>query len=242
MELDITILYEDVDLLVIDKPGGLMVHADGRSTDQTLVDWIRQNRPEIEGVGENQFLQNGESLVRPGIVHRLDRDTSGVLVIAKTQHSFVYLKDQFKNRKVEKTYRAFVYGNFKPEIMEGVIEKPIGRSTSDFRKWSAEFGAKGELREAVTKYKVLKQNKEFAYVEVKPKTGRTHQIRVHLKAISHPVIGDSLYASGKKSGLGFERLALHAFSIKLDLMNGKELTIEAPLPPDFLKAEKELEA
>lgn len=242
MDGEITILYEDADILAIDKPAGLMVHADGRNTDKTLVDWIRQNRPLIEDVGENQFLQNGEDLKRPGIVHRLDRDTSGVLVIAKTPESFAYLKDQFKNRKVEKTYRAFVYGNFKEGIMEGVIDKPIGRSASDFRKWSAEFGAKGEKRDAVTEYKVLKQNKDFAYVEVKPKTGRTHQIRVHLKAISHPVVGDSLYASGKKPGLGFERLALHAYTLKLLLPNGKEMTIEAPLPADFLIAEKELEA
>lgn len=236
--MNIKILYEDRDVLVVDKPSGLMVHKDGRGTDHTLVDWVMENRPEIVDVGEEQYLQNGEKIKRPGIVHRLDRETSGVLIIAKTQESFLYLKNQFKNREVEKTYRAFVYGSFSEDKKEGVIDKPIGRSASDFRKWSAEYGAKGELREAITHYKVLNQNENFAYLELKPKTGRTHQIRVHLKSVGHPVIGDGLYAKGKKYELGFDRLALHAFSLKFNNLAGGEVLVEAPLPQEFKNAEK----
>ena len=235
--MNIKILYEDEDLLAIDKPTGLLVHPDLRNAGETLVDWILEKYPTLSLVGEEQIVQ-GKIIRRPGIVHRLDRETSGGLIIAKSQNSFEYLKNKFKNREVEKVYRAFVYGSFADGIMRGVIDKPIGRSASDFRKWSAEYGAKGELRPATTHYSVLKQNKNFAYLELEPKTGRTHQIRVHLKSISHPVICDSLYTSNKEPALGFTRLALHAFAISLVLPNGEELKISSPLPPDFLEAEK----
>jgi 23S rRNA pseudouridine1911/1915/1917 synthase len=225
------ILYEDEFVLALDKPSGLMVHADGRSSEKTLVDWLSENRPELEEVGEPQILQNGEVIKRPGIVHRLDKETSGAILICKTPESFAFIKSQFKDRKVEKVYRAFVYGEFKEA--SGVIDKPIGRSASDFRRWSAEYGAKGELREAVTEYKVLKQDGEHAYIEARPRTGRTHQIRVHMKAVSHPVVCDKLYAPKLPPALGFQRLALHAFSISLELPNGKGLKIEAPLPEEF---------
>lgn len=237
------ILYEDQFLFALDKPSGVMVHTDGRSQEKTLVDWIRANYPELEEVGESQVLQNGERVKRPGIVHRLDRDTSGVILVAKTKEAHQFLKEQFQNRRVEKIYHAVVWGNFSPDKMVGVIDKPIGRSASDFRKWSAEFGAKGELREAVTEYRVLEQNKEISYLEVRPKTGRTHQIRVHLKAISHPVVGDKLYGPKIPNPI-FGRLALHAFSIKLELPpartdrggNHTFITIESPLPKEFEEA------
>ncbi|MBN2093963.1 MAG: RluA family pseudouridine synthase [Candidatus Zambryskibacteria bacterium] len=249
--MKINIIYEDEYILVLDKPAGLLVHSDGRSKEKTLVDWINENYPTLSEVGELQKLQNGEKIKRPGIVHRLDKETSGVIIVAKTKESFEFLKEQFKNHKIQKIYNAIVWGNFSPDKLEGVINKPIGRSASDFRKWSAEFGSKGELREAVTEYKVLNQNKDFAYLEVRPKTGRTHQIRVHLKSISHPVVCDKLYGStshrasrnkrqfvcdGSKNCLGFNRLALHALSIKLELPNKTHLNIESPLPPEFQKA------
>ena len=245
--MDPKILYEDESLLALDKPSGLLVHADGRSKLKTLVDWIKENRPEIDsaigGVGEDQVLQNGEKIARPGIVHRLDRDTSGVILVAKTQESFEFLKNQFKDRKVEKIYHCFVWGNFSREVgLEGQIDKPIGRSASDFRQWSAEFGAKGELREAITQYKVIKQNEKFAYLEVRPKTGRTHQIRVHMKALGHPVVCDKLYAPNKGEALGFHRLALHALAISLELPNGSFIKIESELPAYFQAAARELEA
>jgi len=229
--MEIKILYEDEYILALDKPSGLLVHADGRNKEETLSDWIIENYPNLKAVGEQQTLQNGEKIERPGIVHRLDKDTSGVILVAKTKEAHQFLKEQFQSRKIEKIYNAVVLGNFLPDKTEGVIDKPIGRSSSDFRKWSAEYGAKGELREAVTEYKVLNQNKETAYLEVRPKTGRTHQIRVHLKSISHPVVCDKLY--GGKEGLGFGRLALHALSIKLELPNHTLITIESPLPEEF---------
>lgn len=234
--MQIKILYEDGFVLALDKPSGLMVHADGRSKEKTLVDWISENRPELEEVGEDQVLQSGETIKRPGIVHRLDRDTSGVILVCKTPESFSYIKSQFQNRKVEKIYHTFVWGKFSE--LNGVVDKPIGRSASDFRRWSAEYGARGELREAVTEYKVLKQNGEFACLEVIPKTGRTHQIRVHMKAIGHPVICDKLYAPKLPPVLGFQRLALHALSISLELPDKKALKVEAPLPEEFKVAEE----
>lgn len=226
------ILYEDEYILALDKPSGLLVHGDGRSKEKTLVDWINQNYPGLKDVGEEQVLQNGQKIKRPGIVHRLDKETSGVIIVAKTKEAYQFLKEQFQNRKVEKIYNAAVWGNFIDDKKEGIIDKAIGRSASDFREWSAEHGAKGELREAVTEYRVLSQNKEFAYIEIMPKTGRTHQIRVHLKSISHPVVGDKLY-SKKENALGFSRLALHALSIKLELPNHTHITIESPLPKEF---------
>lgn len=290
--MEIDVLYEDEFILALNKPCGLLVHGDGRSKGETLVDWLNKNYPDLSEVGEPQTLQNGEVIKRPGIVHRLDRDTSGVILVAKTGETHKFLKEQFQNRKVEKIYNAVVWGKFLPEKMEGVIDKPIGRSSSDFRKWSSDYGARGELREAVTGYKVLFQSSEnnpllptgavhsldfstknlnesckapdirfsppytkgetggeFAYLEVRPKTGRTHQIRVHMKSISHPVVGDKLYgpttslkasrgkeksiSDNSESQLGFSRLALHALSIKLELPDGTHIKIESPLPSEF---------
>jgi len=233
------ILYEDEYILALDKPFGLLVHSDGRSKEETLVDWLSKNYPELTEVGEEQILQNGEKIKRPGIVHRLDKDTGGVIIVAKTKKAHAFLKEQFQNRKIEKIYNAVVWGSFSTDKMEGVINKPIGRSAGDFRKWSAEYGAKGEKREAVTEYKVIAQNKEKAYLEVRPKTGRTHQIRVHLKSVGHPVVGDKLYG-GKNHEENNQakpnRLMLHALSIKLELPNYTKMIIESPLPPEFESA------
>lgn len=241
--MNINILYEDEYILTLDKPSGLMVHSDGRTREATLVDWVNENYPDLKDVGEPQTLQNGEVIKRPGIVHRLDRETSGVIIVVKTKKAHQFLKEQFQNRKVEKIYNAVVWGNFLAGKMEGVINKPIGKSASDFRKWSADLSTRassvrGKTREAFTEYRVIAQNGEFAYLEVKPKTGRTHQIRVHLKSISHPVVCDKLYASskicdGSDSCFGFSRLALHALSVKLELPNHTYITIESPLPAEF---------
>jgi len=233
--MDIPIIYEDESILAVNKPVGIVVHSDGKSDDMTLADWILEKYPDMRDVGEPLVLGDGTKIIRPGIVHRLDKETSGVLVIAKTPEAFAYLKSQFQERNVEKTYRAFVYGRVKNDT--GVIDKPIGKSRSDFRKWSAEYGARGELRDAVTEYRVLKRGDEATYLEAYPKTGRTHQLRVHLKAIGHPVVCDALYASGKKCLFGFARHALHANTLTLTLSSGARLKLEAPLPEDFLLAE-----
>ncbi len=238
--MNIPILYEDDEVLAINKPAGLVVHADGRTTEKTLVDWVCAKYPSIAEahVGESITLTNGGVIQKPGIVHRLDRDTSGVLLIAKTQESFLNLKTQFQERTMTKTYKTLVHGFFKEST--GVVDKPIGRSTSDFRKWSAEYGARGELRSAVTEYRVLGQGEvngvKISYLDVFPKTGRTHQIRVHLKAISHPILCDTHYAPKAPCALGFNRFALHASSIEFRSKDGVLVRIEAPLPDDFRQA------
>lgn len=230
----ITILYEDDNVLVINKPAGLVAHADGKRKEPALTDWIEKNYPESKGVGEALTLSNSEVIERSGIVHRIDRETSGVMLIAKNQPAFLHLKSQFKNREIDKIYHAFVYGEMKDD--DGTINRPIGRSRKDFRQWSAQRGARGEMREAITHYKVISRHDDFSFVEVIPKTGRTHQIRVHFKAINHPIVSDSLYASKKERALGFERLALHARSIEFRLLDGKQIKVEAPYPEDFKKA------
>ncbi len=255
------ILYEDEQYIIFNKPAGLVVHADGRSKEATFADWLLENRPEMKDVGEPLVILPGtekeQKILRPGIVHRLDKETSGAIVVAKTTAAFEDLKEKFQNREVGKKYHTFVYGNLSEE--DGTINRPIGRSKSDFRKWSAQRGARGEMREAVTNYRVLAHGEitgvKFDFVEVEPKTGRTHQIRVHFKAIHHPVIADSLYAenqtpvpadvesgSGLGPNLGFKRLALHAHEIsfmpKSRAKNPKKITIQAPYPEDFAMAVK----
>lgn len=259
-EKNISILYEDKNVAVINKPAGISVHGDGRSDEYTIADWVAVRYPEIKDVGEAaRYL--GKEVARPGIVHRLDKETSGVLAIAKTQEVFEFLKKQFQRRTTQKKYRAFAYGAVEGQC--GVIDKPIGRSVRDFRQWSAERGARGTKREAITEYKVLKRGtvpagrasfrgspkegrmpdtKEwarqemFTYLELSPKTGRTHQLRVHLKSINHPIVCDKLYAPKRPCALGFERLALHAFSIEFSLPDNSYVSVEAPLPDDFERA------
>lgn len=236
-EAEIKILYEDEDMLVIDKPSGILVHGDGRSDERTVVDWFLGRVPSARGVGEPGNAQDGTPLERSGVVHRLDKDTSGVLVLAKTSEAFTHLKEQFHDRHVQKEYHACVYGTMKERW--GTIDRAIGRSPRDFRLRSAERGARGLLREAKTDWEVLKQSETHAYLKVLPKTGRTHQIRVHLKALSRPIICDELYAPAdflKKDSLGFTRLALHAYKITLPAPNGVIKSFTADLPADFQRA------
>lgn len=239
---DIKILYEDDEVLVVNKPAGLVVHPDGRTKEPTLAEWLLEKYPSIRGVGETIPLTNGGVIEKWGLVHRIDRDTSGVLIVAKTQESFLNLKAQFQARTIKKSYRTIAQGTFKEP--SGTIDKPIGRSTSDFRRWSAEYGARGELREAVTDYRVLGEGQvgvsKLSYLEVSPHTGRTHQIRVHLKAVGHPILCDKLYAPKSPCLLGFERMALHAHSVAFKGLNGVEHVVLAPLPEDFKRALAEL--
>ena len=225
--MDISILYEDSDVLVVNKPSSLIVHSDGRTNEPTLVDWVLGKYPEIKRVGD---------VARQGIVHRLDRETSGVMIVAKNQKAYDFLKGQFQSRSVEKIYHAFVYGRVKND--EGVIDRPIARSKRGGALWSATRGKKGKERDAVTEYKVLRRGDGYSLVELRPLTGRTHQLRVHLKAINYPVVCDKLYVPKKECILGFNRLALHARSLTLTLLGGKNIKIEAPYPNDFENALK----
>ena len=160
-------------------------------------------------------------------------------MLAKNQDAYLYLKDQFKRRLVLKIYNAFLYGELKEE--RGVINRPIARSTKDFRLRSAQPGARGESREAITEFAVIQKGKGFTYIEARPKTGRTHQLRVHFKALHHPIVCDKLYAPKQPCKLGFKRLALHAHSLLIAIPKATTLKIEAPLPNDFNDALRELE-
>ena len=266
----IDILYEDTDYVVVNKPADLVVHSDGKTVEPFLTDWIVAKYPKVAKVGEPLIIAPKKAIAgiveddedatttesiapvvidRPGIVHRLDRGTSGAIVIAKNQQAHAALKEQFQARTVTKKYYAFVYGEFAdPADKYGIIDRPIGRSNKDFRRWSAQRGARGEMRPAETWYTVLASRKGlddgtgrrsgsgYAFLEVEPKTGRTHQIRVHFKAINHPVVCDSLYAAERPCALDFGRTALHAGSIEFTGRNGKRITVTAPLPADFKHA------
>jgi 23S rRNA-/tRNA-specific pseudouridylate synthase len=160
------------------------------------------------------------------------------LVLAKTQEAFVHLKAQFHDHHITKEYRTFIYGTMKEKW--GTIERAIGRSTKDFRLRSAQRGARGALRAATTDWQLLAQSDKHAYLKITPKTGRTHQIRVHMKAVGRPIVQDELYAPKdllEGENLGFTRLALHAYTLKIRIPNGEEMTFCAPLPPDFVHAE-----
>ncbi|MEO6536814.1 MAG: RluA family pseudouridine synthase [Candidatus Paceibacterota bacterium] len=231
--MDLPILYEDDDIVAIDKPTGVMTHPDGHTTEETVSDWFAARYPKSINVGEMQRLVDGTEIARPGIVHRLDRDTSGILILTKTQEAHAYLKLAFQEHDVHKTYLAFVYGTLKEP--KGVINFAIGRSRKDFRLRSAQPKAKGQMREAITRYEVIDEIGTHSMVAVMPETGRTHQIRVHLKAIHHPIVCDPLYAPNHKCDLGFKRLGLHAWMLDVPLPSGERVTITSPLPEDLAK-------
>ena len=238
-DLEPKVLYEDDSMLVLDKPAGLVVHPDGKTKEKTVTDWLTAHYLKIASVGEPLELTSGVVVERPGIVHRIDRETSGALLVAKTDKAYQSLKAQFQKRTIKKTYNAFVYGRVKRDV--GVISAPIGRSKNDFRQFTIEK-VRGESREAVTHYAVLSRDKDWSYLELNPKTGRTHQIRVHLKSIGHPIIADKLYASSRPKLLGFNRLALHARAVEFTDMRGKRIVVEAPFPKDFKDAIKKSKA
>jgi len=195
------------------------------SKELTLVEWLLKRYPEIRSVGD-------EPETRPGIVHRLDRDTSGLLLVAKTQRYFEYLKSLFQKQQIEKKYLAFVFGRLSPKA--GVIEKPIGiKSGTIKRSVHSEKMAKA----AVTAYKVIKELRAeeaefFSLLEIRPTTGRTHQIRVHLSSIGHPLVGDKLYGR-KKQPIWAARLMLHAYSLGFRAADGRRMQIEVEPPSDF---------
>ncbi len=239
--IDIPILYEDKNLLVLDKPAGISVHGDGRKEEETIASWLIEKYLALSDVGEPILGLNGEKILKPGIVHRLDKDTSGVLLIAKNQTTYLSLKEQFQNHTIKKTYRLLVSGEFKQEEgTEATIDLPIGRSKKDPRVRVARLKSPGKLREAVTDYKILKKFKNVTYIEAYPKTGRTHQIRVHFKAISHPIVCDALYAPNLPCLPGLSRQALHAHSIEF-FYQDKLFKIESPLPADFRSALESIE-
>lgn len=235
------VVFEDQDLLVVDKPAGLLVHSEGDDPSGTLVEWFLRRAPEARGVGEPRVGKDDQELERSGIVHRLDRDTSGVMILAKNQKVFDHLKAQFKEHSVKKEYRALVYGTMKERW--GTIDRPIGRNASDWRLRSAERGSRGMRREAVTDWECLKtgtyKGESFSYLRLTPKTGRMHQLRVHLKSIGRPIVGDKLYAANKlpeSNNLELDRLALHAHKLMIHSYDDMEVGFETPLPDELSAA------
>lgn len=218
-DIPLDIIYEDNDILVVNKPKGMVVHPGNGNPDGTLVNAIMAHcEGSLSGIG-------GE--IRPGIVHRIDKDTSGLLVIAKNDKAHINLSEQIKNRDVKKIYVALVRGVI-PEN-EATINMPIGRSTKDRKKMAVDKNGK----EAVTHFKVLTRYNKYTFIQVKIDTGRTHQIRVHMSHIGYPVVGDSVYSNGKND-FGIEGQMLHAKELEFKHpVTGKIMHFEAPLPKYF---------
>lgn len=218
-------IYEDRDVIAINKPAGIVVHPDATHKNGTVVDALLTAHPEIKTVGDDP--------ARPGIVHRLDKDTSGILIIAKNQTAFDYLKKEFQEHRITKNYIALAVGSVKQA--QGEINLPIGRGYKTPTQRVATGRMRGQIREALTYYKVLERFPEFTLLQITPKTGRTHQIRTHLKALGHPVACDKLYG-GKLfiCPMGLTRQFLHAASLELTLPSGSRIKLEADLPEDLM--------
>jgi 23S rRNA pseudouridine1911/1915/1917 synthase len=245
--LEPTIIFENDDFLVVNKPAGLVVHAarvsarrredEARAPEPTLVDWLIKKHPEIKTVGDDPVL-------RPGIVHRLDKATSGVMIVAKTQASFERLKKLFQEHRMKKTYYALVHGV--PKNKKGTIDAPIGIKNGSLKR---SVHSSKMAKPAVTEYSVVKtiarsgggdsagDKEQYSLLKVSPLTGRTHQIRVHLASIGHPIVGDALY--GKKLPRGADaapapRLMLHAAALIFSDDAGNSFEFGVPLPSDFV--------
>ena len=221
-DIALRVLYEDSDVIVVDKPAGMVVHAGAGHNTGTLVNALMHHFTSLSSV-------NGE--LRPGIVHRLDRETSGVLVVARTDEAHQSLARQFHDREVEKVYLALAHGRM--EQVTGRITAPITRDPIRRTRMTTKLG---RGRTALTEYRVLEQFELFSYVEVKIGTGRTHQIRVHLASVKHPVFGDRLYgAPAMIPGIPtLDRFFLHAHRLQFrSPSTGEPIRIESPLPPDL---------
>ena len=218
-DIPLAIVYEDDDVVVIDKPAGLVVHPAAGHGSGTLVNALLGRIPDLEGIG-------GEA--RPGIVHRLDKDTSGLIVAAKNDRALQYLQAQFQARTITKMYLALVEGLVEPR--EGIIDAPIWRSKSDLKKMAVARAG----RSARTRYRVrqIYRQPELSLVEAYPETGRTHQIRVHFAWLKHPLVGDETYGRHRPI-VPIERHFLHAASLALTLPNGETRTFTSPLPDDL---------
>jgi len=240
------VIYKTPDFLAINKPAGLLVHPikpttynpmpTGRQEQPitpTLTDWLLKHYPEVKKVGD-------EPATRPGIIHRLDKDTSGVIMVCRNQKFFNYAKKLFQERKIKKTYLALVWGEVKPK--SGIIKKTISIKHGTIKRttWSGR-----DEKEAITEYKVLEYFKLprlsalnlqksaiFSLLKIMPKTGRTHQIRIHLASIGHPIVGDATYGK-KENPFGLKRQFLHAESLEFTLPEGSRIKLEADLSEDL---------
>ncbi|MFH0749634.1 MAG: RluA family pseudouridine synthase [Candidatus Gottesmanbacteria bacterium] len=234
--MDISIIFKDASFLAINKPVGVVVNRAESVKGETIQDWMEQTYP-IFSHTEPETQEYCDFVDRSGVVHRIDKETSGILLIAKTLPAFIELQRQFKERIIKKTYLAIVHGELVPK--EGEVRAPVGRLP-----WNRErFGIVPGGKDSITKYKVINSQltihskEKISFVELYPETGRTHQIRVHMKYINHPLLGDYLYAGRKTSRDDREwapRVMLHAWKIILfHPTTGEELAIEAPIPDDM---------
>jgi len=220
-DIPLTIIYQDADIIVVDKPAGLTVHPAPGHPSGTLVNALLAVCPDLRGIA---------GTLRPGIVHRLDKDTSGLMVVAKNDRAQRSLSNQLKERQVHKTYLALVHSVPKPR--EGTVEAPIGRHPKNRKKMAVAAGG----REAVTRYRVREEiaGGHYSLLEVEPVTGRTHQIRVHMSALGHAIVGDAVY--GKRSDL-IDRQFLHAWKLAFAMpLGARTVEFESPLPSDLRQA------
>jgi 23S rRNA pseudouridine1911/1915/1917 synthase len=221
--LPVSCVFENKNVLVISKPAGVLAHPTHYNKKTTVANWLLAHYPDVKDVGEHSD--------RPGIVHRLDKDTSGLMVIARTQESFFNLKHQFASRTMHKKYFALVLGV--PKERSGEIDYPLSVSLKGTVKRKADTRT-NKGTPALTKWRVKETfGKDFALLEVEPKTGRTHQIRVHLAAIHHPVVGDPLYGGKLTKQLGLKRQFLHAFYLKLKDVDDQVIAVEISLSRDL---------
>lgn len=217
--IPIDILYQDADVVIVNKPCGMVVHPAAGNEDGTLVNALLYHVKDLSGIG-------GE--MRPGIVHRLDKDTSGLILIAKNDRAHAILSEQFKERSMEKHYRAVAFGGFKEE--SGLIDAPIARHPVDRKKMAIVPDGKPSQ----TEWKVLERVKGATYLDVHLLTGRTHQIRVHMHSIGHPLLGDPIYAPNIKTSVHIPRLMLHAYSLAFTHpTSGERMEFSASLPDQF---------
>ena len=215
--IPLDIIFEDEDVLVVNKPSGLVVHPAIGNYSGTLVNALLHHTENLSSIDPK----------RPGIVHRLDKDTSGVLVVAKNNQAHINLRKQFQNHRALRKYIALVKG--KVEFDEGSIDLPLTKDKRDFRKIKVGFI---KSKKALTRYRVIKRSDKYSALEIRPQTGRTHQIRVHLAFIDHPILGDAKY--GKREG--FSRLALHAVALGFYHPSTRELmNFSSPIPDEFKK-------
>ncbi|MBI2674336.1 MAG: RluA family pseudouridine synthase [Candidatus Yanofskybacteria bacterium] len=231
MNTNINISYEDENLLILNKPAGMITHPKNISDKQdSITGWLVEKFPDIKNIGE-PFIASGSEVPRTGVVHRLDKDTSGLLLVAKNDKAFFYLKKLFQDRKIRKYYLALVNG--RPKKPKDTISSPLGRI--GLKRTTKIIGDKLiDKKEAETEYRTVKNYKDYTLLEVLPKTGRTHQIRVHLNSIGTPVAGDIIYGFRKAATpLGLGRLFLHAYKLEFVSLSGEKLVIEADLPQDL---------
>ena len=226
-DIPLDIVYEDNDIIVVNKPKGMVVHPANGNPDGTLVNAIMAiSKNSLSGIGGK---------IRPGIVHRLDKDTSGIIIVAKNDKAHINLSKQIKDREVKKIYIALVKGSVNEN--EATIDMPIGRSTKDRKK----MAVRKDGKQAITHFKVLKRYLNYTLLEVKIDTGRTHQIRVHMAEIGHPVVGDIVYSKGKNE-FGVVGQMLHAKSLDFTHpTTGKKMHLEAELPQYFKEVIEKLD-